>query len=35
MFDFKISMTMKKEGSGQAIKKYNGKAADGLAGLHL
>jgi hypothetical protein len=33
MFDFKILMTIKKEGSGRAIKEYNGKATDGLAGL--
>ena len=33
MIDFKISMTIKKGGSGRAIKEYNGKAADGLAGL--
>ena len=33
MFDFKISMTIKNGGSGQALEKYNGKAADGLAGL--
>ena len=33
MFDFKISMTIKKGGSGRAIKENNGKAADGLAGL--
>ena len=33
MFDFKISITIKNGGSGQAIKKYNSKAADGLAGL--
>ena len=33
MFDFKISMTIKKGGSGRAIKEYNGKAVDGLAGL--
>ncbi len=33
MFDFKISMTIKKEGNGRAIEKYNIKAADGLAGL--
>ena len=33
MFDFKISMIIKKGDSGQAIKEYNGKAADGLAGL--
>ncbi len=26
-------MTIKKGGSGQAIKEYNGKTADGLAGL--
>jgi hypothetical protein len=28
MFDFKISMTIKKGASGRAIKEYNGKAAD-------
>ncbi len=33
MFDFKISMTIKKGSSGRAIKEYIGKAADGLAGL--
>ena len=33
MFDFKISMTIKKGGSGRAVEEYNGKAADGLAGL--
>jgi hypothetical protein len=33
MFDFKISMTIKKGGSGQAVEEYNGKAADGLVGL--
>ena len=33
MFDFKISMIIKKGDSGRAIEKYNGKAADGLTGL--
>ena len=33
MFDFKISMIIKKGGSGRAIKEYNGKVFDGLAGL--
>jgi hypothetical protein len=33
MFDFKISMTIKKGLSGRAVEKYNGKAADGLAGF--
>jgi hypothetical protein len=33
MFDFKISMTIKKVGSGRAVEEYNGKAADGLARL--
>ena len=33
MFDFKISMTIKKGGSERAVEKYNGKATDGLAGL--
>jgi hypothetical protein len=33
MFDFKISMTIKKGGSRRAVEKYNGKVADGLAGL--
>ena len=33
IFDFKISMTIKKGGSGRAIEKYNGKVNDGLAGL--
>ena len=33
IFDFKISMTIKKRGSGRAAEEYNGKAADGLAGL--
>ncbi len=33
MFDFKISMTIKKGGSGRSIEEYNGKTADGLAGL--
>ena len=33
MFDFKISMTIKKRGSGWAVEEYNGKAADDLAGL--
>ena len=33
MFDFIISMTIKKGGSGRAIKEYNGKATDSLAGL--
>lgn len=33
MFDFKISMTIKKGRSGRAVEKYNGKAADGLAGF--
>ena len=28
MFDFKISMTIKKGDSGLAIEEYNGKAAD-------
>ena len=33
MFDFKISITIKKGGNGQAMQEYNGKVADGLAGL--
>ncbi len=33
MFDFIISVAIKKGGSGRATKDYNGKAADGLAGL--
>ncbi len=33
MFDFKISMTIKKVDSGRAVEEYNGKATDGLAGL--
>ena len=33
MFDFKISTTIKKEGSGRAIEEYNRKATDDLAGL--
>ena len=33
MFDFKISMTIKKGGSGRTVEEYNGKAADGLARL--
>jgi hypothetical protein len=33
MFNFKISMTIKKGGSRRAVEKCNGKAADGLAGL--
>ena len=33
MFDFKISTTIKKGGSGRAVEEYNSKAADGLAGL--
>ena len=33
MFDFKISMTIKKGGSERAVEEYNGKAANGLAGL--
>ncbi len=33
MFDFEISMTIKKGGNGRVIQEYNGKAADGLAGL--
>jgi hypothetical protein len=33
MFDFKISMTLKKGGSGRAVEEYNDKVADGLAGL--
>ncbi len=33
MLDFKISMTIKKGGSGRAVEKYNGKTAEGLAGL--
>ena len=33
MFDFKISMTKNKGGSGRATKEYNGKATDGLVGL--
>ena len=33
MFDFKISMRIKKGGSERAVEEYNGKAADGLAGL--
>ncbi len=33
MSDFKVSMTIKKGGSGRAIEKYNGKVSDGLAGL--
>ncbi len=35
MFDFKISMTIKKGGSGRAVEEYNGKAADGLTGLKV
>ena len=33
MFYFKISMTIKKGGSGRAVEEHNGKTADGLAGL--
>jgi hypothetical protein len=33
MFDFKISMTIKKGGSGRAVEEYGGKVADGLAEL--
>ena len=33
IFDFKISMTLKRGDSGQAVEEYNDKAADGLAGL--
>ena len=33
MFDFKISMTVERRGSGRAIEEYNGKTADGLVGL--
>ena len=33
MFDFKISMTIKKGGSGRGVVEYNGKATDGLAGF--
>ncbi len=33
MVDFKITTIIKKGGSGRAVEKYNGKAADGLAGL--
>ncbi len=33
MFNFKISMTIKKGGSGRAAEEYDGKAADGLARL--
>ena len=33
MIHFKISMTIKKGGSGRTIKEYNGKVTDGLAGL--
>ncbi len=33
MFDFKISMTIKKGGSAWAVEEYNRKAADSLAGL--
>ncbi len=33
MFDFKISMTIKKGGSGRAIEEYNDKVADVLAEL--
>jgi hypothetical protein len=33
MFDFKISMTIKKECCGRAIEEYNGKAIDILARL--
>jgi hypothetical protein len=33
MFNFKISITIKKGGSGRAVEEYNGKATDGLAGL--
>ena len=33
MFNFKISMTIKKGGSRRAIKEYNDKAADGLVGF--
>ncbi len=33
MVDFKISMTIKKGGSGRAIEEYNSKAPDGLVGL--
>ena len=30
MFDFKISMIIKKGGNGRAVEEYNGKAVDGL-----
>jgi hypothetical protein len=30
IFDFKISMTIKKGGSGRPIEEYNGKATDDL-----
>jgi hypothetical protein len=33
MFDFKISMTIKKEGNGRAIEEHIDKAADVLAEL--
>ena len=33
MFDFKISMTIKRGGRGRAIEEYSGKATNGLAGL--
>ena len=33
IFDFKISMAIKKGGSGWAVEAYSGKAADGLVGL--
>jgi hypothetical protein len=33
MFDFKISMIIKKGDSGRAVEEYNGKAADGLVVL--
>ncbi len=33
MFDFKISMTIKKGGCGWAVEECNGKTVDGLAGL--
>jgi hypothetical protein len=33
MFDFKISTTIKRGGSGRAVEEYSGKAANGLAGL--
>ncbi len=33
MFDFKISMIIKRGGSGRAVEEYNSTATDGLVGL--